>query len=96
MRSEYMGKMSLEDRIEILEKVVERSRLFGGDEGMEQIVGWLKELKERRASEPKPGYWVSSSNGWMCSNCRNDASHEFDFCPHCGADMKLMKESKEE
>lgn len=45
--------------------------------------------------KPKGGHWVSSSNGWMCSNCREDASHEFDFCPHCGADMRVTREVRE-
>lgn len=37
---------------------------------------------------PKTGHWEDCSNGWMCSNCYKDVSHESDFCPHCGADMK--------
>jgi hypothetical protein len=38
--------------------------------------------------QPKIGHWEDCSNGWMCSNCYKDVSHESDFCPHCGADMK--------
>lgn len=44
--------------------------------------------------KPKGGHWASSSNGWMCSNCRKDAPHEFDFCPNCGADMRETRESE--
>ena len=36
----------------------------------------------------KIGHWEDCSNGWMCSNCYKDVSHESDFCPHCGADMR--------
>ena len=42
---DYMGRMSIEDRIEILEKVIENTHMFGADEGTKQIVEWLKELK---------------------------------------------------
>lgn len=52
---DYMGRMSIEDRIEKIEKVIENSRVFGSDEGMEQIVEWLKELKTYKE-------WLSSFN----------------------------------
>lgn len=43
-----MAKISLESRIEVLEKVIENTHMFGADEGTKQIVEWLKELKARR------------------------------------------------
>lgn len=43
-----MARMSLESRIEVLEKIIENTRMVGGNEGTEQIVEWLKELKARR------------------------------------------------
>lgn len=54
--------------------------------------GKLLEASEVEHKYFKAGYWVSSSNGWMCSNCWRDVSHEFDFCPHCGADMRVRRE----
>ena len=56
----------------------------------------LKQILLNGKRNLNPGYWVSSSNGWMCSNCREDASHEFDFCPHCGADMRVTRESEDD
>lgn len=50
--------------------------------------------KMLEASKPKGGYWISSSNGWMCSNCYKDTAHEYDFCPRCDADMRVTRESK--
>lgn len=56
---------------------------------------WNKEFTEALTEvlEPQPirGHWEDCSNGWMCSNCGRDVSHESDFCPHCGADMRKSK-----
>ena len=30
--------------------------------------------------QPKTGHWEDCSNGWMCSSCGRDVSHESDFC----------------
>lgn len=58
----YMGRMSLEDRIKILERVIETTSMFGSDEGMEQIVEWLKELKTYKE-------WLSSFNTDSATEC---------------------------
>ena len=42
--------------------------------------------------QPRTGHWEDCSNGWCCSNCWRDVSHESDFCPHCGADMRESEE----
>jgi hypothetical protein len=43
---DYMGRMTLDDRISILERVIENTHhMLGADEGMIQLVEWLKELK---------------------------------------------------
>lgn len=41
--------------------------------------------------QTKTGHWEDCSNGWMCSNCYKDVSHESDFCPHCGAKMEEVE-----
>ena len=43
------------------------------------------------------GTWIYTPNipnlseyeGITCSICGNDSIGDFDFCPHCGADMRL-------
>jgi len=39
-------------------------------------------------SNLKMGHWIDSSNGWMCSVCHRDNTHDIDFCPNCGAAMR--------
>ena len=38
------------------------------------------------------GEWLPAKDGYyghvMCSACHKIESHETDFCPHCGADMR--------
>lgn len=57
-----MARMSLESRIEVLEKVIENTRMVGGNEGTEQIVEWLKELKTYKE-------WLSSFNTDSATEC---------------------------
>lgn len=37
-------------------------------------------------------HWEDCSNGWMCSNCQRDSSHDTRYCPHCGAKMDEVVE----
>lgn len=79
---DYMGRMSIEDRIEILEKVVENTtRMFGADEGMEQIVEWLKELKaykEERVGCEYCKYNDRQQNERPCSLCKHNFKDMFE------------------
>ena len=45
--------------------------------------------RRARASDGRAlGHWEDCSNGWMCSNCLHDSTHDSNFCPNCGADMR--------
>ena len=54
------------------------------------------------SAEPKTGEWVCTDDGWeygKCSECGCDAGEpygfvksEYNFCPHCGADMRGKEE----
>lgn len=35
------------------------------------------------------GRWIDCSNGWMCSFCEKDNTHDKPYCPNCGAVMDL-------
>lgn len=48
---DYMGRMSLDDRIKTLERVIENTHMLGADEGMIQLVEWLKELKAYKEAD---------------------------------------------
>ena len=39
--------------------------------------------------EPRKGHWIDSSNGWMCSECNKDNTFDTNYCPFCGAEMKM-------
>lgn len=41
------------------------------------------------------GYWEDSSNGWTCSICGRDVSKDYNYCPHCGAQMDKEREENE-
>ena len=72
---DYMGRMSIEDRIEILEKVIENTHMFGADEGTKQIVEWLKELKaykEERVSCEYCKYNGRQQHERPCSLCKRN------------------------
>lgn len=45
--------------------------------------------------EPKTGYWIESSNGWMCSECNKDNTFDTNYCPNCGAKMIKSQESED-
>ena len=65
-----------------------------------QFAEWLTELKERRAADVKRGRWIykGTVNGWdemVCSSCDaafatqdREQIYDWEFCPHCGADMR--------
>ena len=44
--------------------------------------------------EPKQGEWVEGSQGYYCSLCDeyDQFYFEHDFCPNCGADMRVKDE----
>lgn len=48
---DYMGRMTLDDRISTLERVIENTHMLGADEGMIQLVEWLKELKAYKEAD---------------------------------------------
>jgi hypothetical protein len=49
---DYMGRMTLDDRIKTLERVIENTHhMLGADEGMIQLVEWLKELKKYKEKD---------------------------------------------
>ena len=56
----------------------------------EWIVGFVKKY----SAETKTGEWIYSTKQleivpmWECSCCRIRAAKKFNFCPHCGADMR--------
>ena len=43
-------------------------------------------------TDNEEAHWEDSSNGWMCSNCNRDSSHDTKFCPHCGKKMSNSSE----
>lgn len=81
---DYMGRMSIDDRINILEKVIENSKMICSDEGTEQIVEWLKELKAYK--EERVG----------CEYCKyNDRQQHERPCSLCKHNFKDMFEGSE-
>ena len=60
---------------------------------------WLPSAQQER----KKGKWIFKYCVWFCSECGDSPTkgmgyvqgHDelYDFCPHCGADMRERKES---
>jgi len=42
--------------------------------------------------EVRHGRWEYNVFFWTCSKCGNDASADWDYCPHCGARMDEVEE----
>ena len=56
-----------------------------------------KLMRSIQNGTPLPkGHWEDCSNGWMCSNCNRDVSYESNFCPNCGADMRVAPDFESE
>ena len=62
---------------------------------------WLVDIE---VIEPKRGEWIETSEGTMCSNCHkfpyDDGEYHIanwysDFCPHCGARMKIVDNERD-
>ena len=47
---------------------------------------------EALQTEPKRGEWITHDDEWgideECSVCKVHTLFKFDYCPHCGADMR--------
>ena len=57
----------------------------------------LNELINAIPSADRPqGCWFYSwsifSKGYECTNCHKKAIAEYDYCPNCGADMRIKKD----
>lgn len=79
----------------------EDGRAFQGDldtQGIGNIAESLVDIykKEGREKARKPGRWKPCGILHKCSKCGMCFGTKTNFCPNCGADMRLMKESKEE
>ena len=42
------------------------------------------------------GRWIDSSNGWMCSECKQDNTYAKPWCPNCGAKMDAKEDEDAE
>ena len=42
------------------------------------------------------GRWIDSSNGWMCSECKQDNTYDKPWCPNCGAKMDAKEDEDAE
>lgn len=50
-----------------------------------RVKQWLDHIAE---PERKTGEWISHENYDECSKCHCFTSVGFNYCPHCGADMR--------
>lgn len=52
----------------------------------------LKEIAQSPTAdvtEVKHGEWEENGGFYRCSKCINYANYNYDYCPYCGAKMKL-------
>ena len=80
--------------------VIARCDSIFGDTADNRIGPWLNELPSAQP-ERKRGKWIEDDDGWdgviwRCSECDalfaltdgTPEENEYNFCPHCGADMR--------
>jgi hypothetical protein len=73
-------------------------KLDKGDITLGEYDKMLEPLKREIQPERKPGYWMIKEGElafWdVCSECKKMVMHKapfYNFCPHCGADMRGEK-----
>ena len=61
----------------------------GDGDKADWAVGVIKSIPSADVVERKRGEWYDrGSLSCRCSNCGCKSTKEFNFCPHCGADMR--------
>ncbi len=53
------------------------------------IVNDIDNMPAADVAEVRHGRWSDNIWVWTCSECGNDASTDWDYCPHCGAKMDI-------
>ena len=59
-------------------------------ESYDIAIDCMTECIEKKATDVQPirrGEQEDCSNGWMCTNCFHDSTHDTRYCPNCGARM---------
>ena len=46
---------------------------------------------ERKSGKWREDMWITTK-GYSCSECNGFATHPFNFCPNCGADLRERSE----
>lgn len=83
--------MTREEAIKILADLTDNLFLHTWEEQYKALHMAIEALSERT------GEWIYSTKQleivpmWECSCCRIRAAKKFNFCPHCGAEMRGTK-----
>ena len=79
--------MELIDRHELLMLIAKcrnAERISSGE--AELMTDFLLSM-QTISSRPK-GKWITTENGYVCTNCTEDTWEDGNYCPHCGAEME--------
>lgn len=74
---------------DILDKAIGTDAYF-------QIKSILLGTKTADVAPVRHGRWIDSSNGWMCSECKQDNTYDKPWCPNCGAKMDAKEDEDAE
>ena len=67
----------------------------GDGDKADWAVGVIKSIPSADVVERKKGEWFDrGSLSCRCSNCGCKSTKEYNFCPHCGADMRGREDER--
>lgn len=64
--------------------------------GIESVIEFVENLPAADVAPVRHGRWIDSSNGWMCSECKQDNTYDKPWCPNCGAKMDAKEDEDAE
>ena len=50
--------------------------------------GWIDDAPTVDAVPVRHGRWIDKNGVWYCSGCNKQSIDDYNFCPHCGMDMR--------
>ncbi len=69
-----------------MEKLID-SEIYWSESTKASVKNVLRHVPSADVVPVVHGRWEDCSNGWMCSVCSRDSTHNTAYCPYCGAKM---------
>ena len=79
--------MDMKNAIHIIEAYKDRLTSSPSNQLDQDIAAFDKALLAMREYRPR-GEWIDAEHSWNCSICHTNCDSYYDYCPHCGADLR--------